>query len=614
MTVLLGDDLEEKGVRTVYEALALIPGLHLSMNDYGVKKIIVRGLGQTYCTASLKLLLNSVSMNDALNGINSSLFDIPVEQVERIEVIRGPGSVLFGENAFAGVIDVITRKETNKVFGRIGRYNTYEGGGVFSYTQPQDNFNLTLNMAGWDSDGADVSSGPDRLDGTVNQDISNAPGETNEDHQNRTVILSLDIDDFSLLGQYAKVEMGDYFGFGFTLGDPEETTVQEYRNMMLEARYEWSMGSETEARLKLGWMKFDQQWVAEIFPAGYLQLPDTILLDGLTETLEYTESHLYSEFDIVWTGWSSHKWLAGLLVEEIEVDDSLRLINGIPEELGAAAASRKHYSIFAQDEYEVTDRLTLTAGLRYDDFDDAGENLTPRLAAVYRLSDRHIVKTQYAGAFRPPTFNEIYGFGAQFAANDDIVAEIIDTFEFGYIYKGVLTEARVTLFYSKMEDLISYQYSQLEGALQYGNSAGAEMEGVELEIDRQLTKALKLDANISMVNTTVDDTGAEIPGTANWLGNAGVTYVPIADISLNLRYQYVGERYRDPNDQRDSLDSYDTVGLTASFYNLGRPGMTFRAGINNLFDQEVAYPASVFFPEDFTRAGLQWWAQLAYTF
>lgn len=614
MTVLRGDDLEAGGVRTVHEALALIPGLHLSMNSYGIKKVIVRGLGYTFGTASLKLLLNGISMNDALSGNNSALFDIAIEQVERIEVIRGPGSVAFGENACAGVINVITRKNETKVFGRIGKYDTAQGGMVYAYTDPGKDLHVSINMAGWDTSGADVECAADRLKGTVNDDVSNAPGPTNEAHDNMTAVVEVDYRNVSVSGQYTAISMGDYFGFGMTLSDPDNEKVQDYSNMMIEARYSLDINASLETHYKLGWMQYDQEWEGEIFPAGYIQPSGEVLGEGMTEHLKYREAHFYCGADTVWKGWQDHTWLVGFSLEHISLVDAWSSLNGDYFNLFPDVDSRQHISLFTEDEYELTDRITITAGLRYDIYDDVGNNLTPRVAAVYRLRDRHILKVQYAQAFRPPTFNELYGLGEQFAGSEDIDPETIDTYEFGYIYKGVVTDGSITLFYSKLKNLIAYDYSEELESFQYGNIADAVMHGVEVELEWQVTQWLNLDGNVSYVTTDVSDTGNEIPGTANWLGNLGATFTIADDLLLNAQYRYVGDRHRAENDYRDSLDPYTTVDITASIYNVFRQGLTLRTGITNLFDATIEYPASVAYPEDFIRSGLAWWAQFSFKF
>ncbi len=150
LSVLHGEEMVALGVHTVWEALELVPGVQITRNNLGELRVSIRGL--QHGNGNIKVLLNSVAMNKAYSGYGH-VFHIPVEQVERIEVIRGPGSAVHGEFAFAGVIDVITRKDENRAYGRAASGDTYGGGGVFSLADEERDLHFSLNLAGWDSRG-----------------------------------------------------------------------------------------------------------------------------------------------------------------------------------------------------------------------------------------------------------------------------------------------------------------------------------------------------------------------------------------------------------------------------------------------------------------------------
>ena len=600
VTVLRGDELEMKGVHTVYEALALVPGLHLSITSSGEKKIIVRGVGMTYASGSLKLLLNNVSLNDTLSSTSSVLYDIPIEQVDRIDVIRGPGAVRFGEYAYAGVINVITRKNGNRVFGRYGSFDTYAGGGLLSYAIPEKDLSVSLNLAGWDTGGGDVDSGLDRLYGTGSP--SHSPGPTNEVHQDSTAVLALDFKTFSLLGQFASIKLGDYFGFGFTLPGPDDRKVQTHENWVLEARQKLDITPSLKGELKLGWWQFVRDWTAEVSP------------DSLTEDTYYKERRLYGALDLTWKEWEGHTLLFGLAFSGIDVLDAWQEANGADQGWIVDDETREISSIFVEDEFEITDRLTITGGLRYDYYNDVGDSTTPRVAGVYRLKDHHILKAQYAEAFRPPTFLEICGLGQQFIGNPGIDPETIRTYEVGYIYKHAHTDGRITLFYSELEDLIVEKIADPRtGIGRYENIGNAELMGIELELERQVARNFDLNASLSYVTTEDKDTGEEIVGSANWIGNSGVIFRPWKDFSTTVQYRYVGKQHRSVTDTRDKLDDYDTVDITLNAFNLFRDGLTLRCGVKNLFDEDVVFPApEQTYPDDYPRPDRVWWVQFSY--
>src|SRR4051794_35179427 len=105
VTVLEGDELEALGVRTAGEALGLVPGIQTTRDNRGSELALVRGLDFPFNAGNIQVLVNSIAMARADGGINTSALQIPVEQIERIEVIRGPGSVIYGDFAFMGLIN-----------------------------------------------------------------------------------------------------------------------------------------------------------------------------------------------------------------------------------------------------------------------------------------------------------------------------------------------------------------------------------------------------------------------------------------------------------------------------------------------------------------------------
>ncbi len=129
VTVLDGNDLEALGVTTAGEALGLIPGIIYQRDRNGVPNVIVRGLDFPFNSGNIQIQINGIPLVRADAGFNSAALLIPVEQIDRIEVIRGPGSVVYGDYAFMGLVNIITRGEGTRAFGRVSSpHPTYEIG------------------------------------------------------------------------------------------------------------------------------------------------------------------------------------------------------------------------------------------------------------------------------------------------------------------------------------------------------------------------------------------------------------------------------------------------------------------------------------------------------
>ncbi|OQX04043.1 MAG: hypothetical protein BWK80_54440, partial [Desulfobacteraceae bacterium IS3] len=282
--------------------------------------------------------------------------------------------------------------------------------------------------------------------------------------------------------------------------------------------------------------------------------------------------------------------------------------------------SRNVFSVFVQDQFDVTEQLAFTAGLRYDHYDDAGDSLTPRIAGVFRASEHHIFKAQYAEAFRPPAFIEMYSKNnPSVEGNPDMSSETVKTYEIGYIYKGEAFRAGFTAFFSKLDDLIIQKGMDPL----YKNIAGSETKGAELEITWKIRTFLMLDANLSysdadlIMEDNLSDTEywENIGATGKWLGGAGLVYMPRRDCSVSLQYRHVDKYKRSESQPSDRERGYDTLNITAGIKNFFIKGLGFQAGVRNLFDAEVSFPSGFkLYPEDYPQPGREGWIKLSYNF
>lgn len=214
VTILRGKELETRGIRNVWEALALVPGVELGMEGTGRRHILIRGVGLTYASETAKIMVNNVSYNTATYAFADTVFSIPIEQVERIEVIRGPGSAVYGEFAYSGVINVITYQSGSKLFGKGTSRQDRLAGWIFSFGEKSgDSLYGTLNVSGENSGRGGVNSGYDSVY-QVNPAWSNSPGRTNEVTQTRSLLLDIGYQDYTAKLAWLSNGFGDYLCIG----------------------------------------------------------------------------------------------------------------------------------------------------------------------------------------------------------------------------------------------------------------------------------------------------------------------------------------------------------------------------------------------------------------
>lgn len=375
-----------------------------------------------------------------------------------------------------------------------------------------------------------------------------------------------------------------------------------------------------------------------LLPAG----PAINYPEGWTYEFNYEESLFRSGINLTWEGWDHHRILFKWAFSKTYFNDiwieanvdfsdplSIPLPLSVPAKEYSNVRERMINSFVLQDEFRVNDKLTITANLRNDDYNDLGNMFYPRLAAVYRMDKNNTFKAQYAQAFRPTTFFEMCApTNPIIERNLDLKEETIDSYEVGYIYRGIQadrgfkTVGRITFFYSKFKNRIFEDNITRS----YKNAADVYLKGAELEFEQKLGDSLKLNTNFSFVETKDQNPEYKMLQAPNWITNLGIIYQqPYNNLTLSIQYRYVGDRKRESKDPRGNMKGYDTVDVTGTIFDLGVRGLTLRMSIRNLFDEDVRFPAPLdkywpfgdphpTYPEDFPRQGRQWYIQLSYEF
>jgi outer membrane receptor for ferrienterochelin and colicins len=623
MTVLERAEMLALGVRTVAEALTLVPGVLVERDGTGEMRLSIRG--QENSTGTVKILIDSVPMNTS-DGALLIFDEMPVEQVERIEVIRGPGSALYGEFAFSGVVNIVTLQRARRAHVRYGDANTTEVGGVYSLEDPERDVSLTMNLAGWDSRSLGIEAGPDSLYPLGLGDFSNAPGTVDDGQDYRFGQLRFNAGDFFLLAQYQATRTEPFFGAIDILPGPmqwgDEGTA--LTKSVIQAGYARSLSARSRAELKVhwheGWMDSDQR----LAPAGLPALGiGAIMPEDSHQKLHTHSNRIQLDAALDWEGWTDHRmrfevsvaedkmleawWAFNLDLLTLEPLPFMRRYSG---ELGFIdpAASRTIRSVVFQDQWSARADLDLTLGVRYDAYSDVGDNVSPRLAAVWRLADQHVLKAQVASAFFPPSLlqRHIQSFLPVIETARD--PETSRTAELAYIFRRADTVGRVSAYYSRLYDLITANGST------WVNLGEARTRGVELEWQQAFGRRFKLKADLSYADTLNDETGGPIPGAATWLGNLSLFYYLASDVLLAGRWNYVGDRARDIDDSRSELPGYSNVTLTLSWFNVGAQDLDLRLGLTNLLGENIRSPApALTYDEDYPLVDERaLWVQLSY--
>jgi outer membrane receptor for ferrienterochelin and colicins len=572
VTVLHAEQLEALGVQTVAEALATVPGIQVARLPTGEPTIKVRGFAFPFNAGNIKVMLNSIALSRESSGINSSVLLIPLAQIDRIEVIRGPGSSLYGDFAMAGVVNIITKDTGGRLFGLAGDDASRGGGGHYTYRDDAHAFDVGVNISAMD-------------DGNNAMALNRDP-----DEQRTTGVFHLNYRHFSFtaegVGRRVDFEAQPPPGAPEFPPGTDPSSLRKEESWAMEGRQTIELGSKASLDAYLSYLQNN--------------------FDADEPFTEFRGDRVETGCDLNWSPWVGHQMLLGAFYTDSDIDKAAQAGPSGTADVSVSDISRRNYALNLQDQMALSERFSLTLGIRYDDYNDVGSRWTPRVAAVYRLGEHHVIKAQYSEGFRTPTFWELYRTGN---ADKDLDFEVMDTTELSYLYRRPNAVGRVTLYYSEIDNGI---YHASGGG--FDNIVDIYSKGVEVEWEQRLGETFRWQANLSY-NDTWDGrstaNGHESPGIAAWLGNLACFVQPAAKLLVTGRLLHVGNRY--PSD--GPLEGYDTVDLTVSRMDLWRDGVTLRVGVKNIFDDTRVYLTQL--PDSLTEdeyRGRTWWLQIAYDF
>ncbi|MDH5231068.1 MAG: TonB-dependent receptor, partial [Gammaproteobacteria bacterium] len=598
ISILHSSDLQYLGVRTVNEALVFLPGIESSIAADGQVQLIIRGTGKVFSSGKIKFLLNHIPQNSVLNGANAVGL-LPIEFVERIEVIRGPGSATYGEYAFTGVVNIITKKYSSLAYAH-SAYPSHQYAGLllakqFRTSKRPLNTNLSFSMEV--NKGDSIKAGEDFLHETPLSSISYSPGFTNEKQQNLISNLSVDYGHWYAEAQLSSLNSGDYFGMNHVLSNQNETL-----------RHVKSMTARLGNQLNLS----ENQNLHTYVGARYYRLNSDPLVFLPKDSPGFSASDMlgspnYLEREInlglaYQHKITSHQLSIGIHSSYLDQGDSYAIRNFNPDDMSYTPLAtfrgaknwisennkRFVFSAHAEDSFLFKEKFNLVTGIRLDHYSDVGQIYTPRIAGLYQLSSSSMLKLQYAKAFRPPTFLELYTQNNPIInGNPNILAESIKVYEAGYIFNNGVYIFRSTLFLSDIHDQISDLNSQ------YINSGEIHSSGIELEAKAFLFSNLSLNANASYSKTEDYENKIEASDVANLLGTAFITYHVAIDWTVNISHHYIGSRKRSPFDYRSKLPAQHYSNLVIISDRLFKQKIKFEFTFNNIFDSAIRDPAPV---------------------
>jgi len=569
LTVVNRKEMEIAGFKTVFDVLKTISGINVYIDSVGVRIISVRGIAGSTSSGYVKLMVNNISVTDSVTAIFDLILDYPVELLDRIEIIRGPGSAIYGEYAYTGVINVITRKKDNLVSLGLGSLNTLSSSALLNYDSQNKAFHFNALFHQYHTDGSDAIAGPDAFhsQGLEMKKFSSAPGSTNEKQKGKYGIVTFDFKKFSCTAHISQLKRGYFMGYNHYLYNLTEDTPHQLRQNIFQISQQIDITSNLSAVLNGGFAEHklkNTNYYA--LPPGYPSLPNGLIYNDTNKTRKQ-----YGSLNMKYKFFTDHQLLLGLEYFKEKYLFYLMQINNY----------RHVFCLLSQYEFKPIDKLSLTLGFRYDKYNDIGTSNSPRFSAIYRLTSNHLFKFQYARAFRPPTTGEFF-------TNSTIEPSTINTCELSYTYKDINTKGRIIFYNSTMNKVIDAAFD-LDVFYDYFNIGKVRSRGAELEVEQNLRKNLKFKTSAAYMYTKNLETNIKMPLQTDFIANAIIIYNPLRTVNFSTQYQYIGKRSREAGDKRKELSGYHKLNASI-FIQAQKIRSKIRLAIDNILNEDIRVP------------------------
>ena len=496
VTVLEQSQFQRMGVEYLHELLDFVPGFQ-SQRAGDVSTMYStssRGRRNGSQSKELLLVIDDRVFNEPRNGsANGARFLIPLSLIEKVEVIRGPGSAVYGSNAYTGVIKLTTVKKDKSMKIEAG-----------SFSKKSVDLRWHSDLGDWESNLL-LSVAEDEGDSYLLANNSNAPTQS---------VATIDpyerLDfDFSISNKNSEIRIANIqnrtnnFYVVETARNDVNRVDTDYLHLFASHKLDWS--SKFTTQFSIGYLQGDYQLDLQLVPEGGLvdisspsstePLIGLVKLDG-----ETTIFNIYNK----WKYDSEVNLQFGL---EVRKDDEVKarafnnydlrqLAEGnLPIDyyddferftFVGTEEDRDSKSAYVQYLRNVENYFRLTMGVRYDDYSDAGSYTSPRVGITRAISDGSTVKLLYGEAFRAPALNETQLINnSVIIGNPDLIHETVKTWDLIWHWESESSSFIASLHHNKFEDPIE---TSLENNIrEFVNGPSSFSKGIEIEASQQLS-------------------------------------------------------------------------------------------------------------------------------
>jgi len=645
-SVITASDIEAIGATDLDEVLETVPGLHVSRRDFGYAPIYsFRGI-YTQNNPQALVLINGIPMTGLFFGNRSHVWGgMPINSIARIEIVRGPGSAVFGADAFAGVINIITKTKNDidgtEIGARVGSFDTYDA--YLLHGDQWKGFDVAFSMEYHDTQGhgeiieEDIQTSYDKMFGTH---ASLAPSSVNVQQRNFDARLDISRENWRLRTAYqGRHNQGTGLGEGSAL-NPNRLTEDRLHADLTYHNRKFTENWDVTAQLSFFNNESGAPVESWVLPPGAF---GGAYPRGLFYSASFSERHTYLNLSGFYSGFKKHTIRLGTgyhygdFYEVKELGNSgINPSTGLPLPPGSQVVdftdtpyasmpekARQNWHFFLQDAWAFAPNWELTTGIRYDEYSDFGSTTNPRIALVWQMTPDLFSKLLYGRAFRAPSFRELYLNNAALPLpNPNLQAESIDTLELAIDYSVIKNlHLALNLFAYEWRDAVRFLPEPTDPNILSVQNAGKQTgQGFEVETRWLVNKNFSVLANYAYQHA-VDENDQNSGFAPHQTGYLRTDWLVYPNWYLNTQLNWIADRKRAFGDPRTALDDYTTVNLTLRRKEIREGHWNFAMGVRNLFDIDSREPSVgpgqdgiITIPHDLPLAGRNYFMELRYRF
>jgi len=604
VSVVTAADIRDFGWRTVADILRTMRGLYIS-DDRNYSYLGARGfLRPGDYNSRFLLLVDGLRTNDTVFDQASigTEFVLGVDLIDRVEFVPGPGSSIYGANAFFGVINIITKRGRDvngrQVSGEIGSHGTRKMRASYGKRMEND-AEVLISVTSYRKDGQDLYFREFDTPAT-NNGVARGLDHDRAD----SVLFKGGFGSFSLLLAHGERKKGvPTASYNQAFNDPRSHTVDA--QSFLDIGYKDELSPDAEIAARLYWARYD-------YDGDYIY-------DYPPLTVNRDQAHARwwgAEAKLVSVRFTGHKLVAGAEYQYANRRDQKNFdVDPYASYLDDRRNGRRT-GLYLQDEITLREDLLLNAGVRYDSVSHPDDSaINPRIALIYKATPMTTFKAMYGTAYRSPNAYEMYyaleNIGGQ-KANPELKAERIRSQELSAEHR-LSADARITasIFRNTVSNLMTQTTDPADGLLVFRNIDRATAHGIELEYEHVWSTRGRLRTGYSWQQTRNRTTGETLANSPRHLANFNWSQrIFNSAWRLGAEALYAGRR----KTLEAETGGYWLGNLTLSSTRLA-PGLEVSASIYNLFDRRYADPGAEEHLQDTIRqSGRTFRLKAVYTF